>query len=183
MSKIITNVEKNSQILRCYNLVFRKVTIKENVGSILSNIYLIGYLISFGIFCYKRASYLKIEIEKLMQKEENIKENTKENNTDVLNNDNMPIYLDNIDKEKIEQKIKDKDEINIYNKKEIKIEKENEKNNGVEIIKINNTKIKNLKIETKEYSEYLNNFMGAEKNLKTKKKINKSIIINNSILN
>ena len=68
MSKIITNVEKNSQILRCYNLVFRKVTIKENVGNILSNIYLIGYLISFGIFCYKRASYLKIEIEKLMQK-------------------------------------------------------------------------------------------------------------------
>ena len=53
----------------------------------------------------------------------------------------MPIYLDKIDKEKIEQKIKDKDEINIYNKKEIKIEKENEKNNGVEIIKINNTKI------------------------------------------
>ena len=66
VAKSFYNVLKysNYKVLRCYNLVFRKVTIKKNVGSILSNIYFIGYLIAFGIFCYKKITYLKIEIEK-----------------------------------------------------------------------------------------------------------------------
>ena len=54
VSKLIGYVSTNAKVLKCYNLVFRKITIKENVGSILSNIYFIGYLIAFCIFFIKK---------------------------------------------------------------------------------------------------------------------------------
>ena len=172
----------NYKVLRCYNLVFRKVTIKENVGSILSNIYFIGYLIALYIFCYNKAEYLKKEIDKLLETEENINENI----TIKLNKDNISIDKDNIEKDKSEQKIKDKDEINIYDIKNLK--NENEKNNDVDIIKINKKKnernnrlkntIKKIDIGYKSYSKYFNYFMNGVKNEKSKKKI-KNKIINN----
>ena len=75
----------NYKVLRCYNLVFRKVTIKENVGSILSNIYFIGYLIAFGILCYTKATYLKNEIDKLL------KEGNSDKNKIEMNKENAYI--------------------------------------------------------------------------------------------
>ena len=91
----------NYKVLRCYNLVFRKVTIQENAGSILSNIYFIGYLISFGIFCYTKAAYLKNEIDKLIGGDANEK-----NNSNELNLENISIYHKNIvfDKNNLEEK-------------------------------------------------------------------------------
>ena len=142
LSKIISNIETNSQVLKCYNLVFRKVTIKENVGSILSNIYLIGFLISFAIFCYNKAEYLKTEIDELLQSQENINEN----NSIILN------------KEKNEQKVNDK-EIIIVNKK--KKEPINTKKNATN----------KLDIEYKEYSKYFNYYVKGEKYDKNKRKI------------
>jgi len=90
-------------VLYCYNLVFRKVTIKENLGSILSNIYFIGYLIAFGILCYTKANYLKNEISKLFGDEN---DNNKSNSD--INNNNITIFRknDNFNKEKLEQEEK-----------------------------------------------------------------------------
>ena len=147
----------NYKVLRCYNLVFRKITIKKNVGSILSNIYFIGYLISFCIFLYKKMSYLKKEIEKLLQEGNVIK-----NKIIRLNKDNIDIY----------NKQKYLEEENI--EKEIK-ERETEENNEVEIIKIkkkkkepNNTikdtkKINDVNIGYHDYKKYFENYMKGEK--------------------
>ena len=102
ISKSFFNVLKHSnyKVLRCYNLVFRKVTIKDNVGSILSNIYFIGYLIAFGIMCYNKGSYLKRLIRKLIKGDDNNGKNTIE-----LNKDDISIF------EKKEGKIDDKSNI------------------------------------------------------------------------
>ena len=83
----------------CYNLVFSKSTIKENIGSILSNVYFIGYLISFGIFCYTKASYLIKEINKLL-----IDENNDKISID-LNKDNISIFDKNKEKNENNEKI------------------------------------------------------------------------------
>ena len=76
----------NYKVLRCYNLVFRKVTIKENVGSILSNIYFIGYIIAFFIFCYNKGTYFLKGIEKLLKgdKGDNTIELNKEDNISIF---------------------------------------------------------------------------------------------------
>ena len=99
----------NYKVLRCYNLVFRKVTIKENAGSILSNLYFIGYLLAFCIFCYYKTSYLDNEIEKLLSKEEKeeidenqeieiIKINKKKyDNNDILKMNNKINYNEKIE--------------------------------------------------------------------------------------
>ena len=121
VSKSFHNVLHNSnyKVLRCYNLVFRKVTIKENVGSILSNIYFIGYLIAFGIFCYTKASYLKNEIDKLFKEE---------------NNDKITIEIY-------------KNNISIYRKNTIKEKGNNDDMKDIEIIKIVKNKKINNKIK------------------------------------
>ena len=121
----------NYKVLRCYNLVFRKVTIKENVGSILSNLYFIGYLIAFGIFCYKRTSYLDIEIEKLLKKNgENII---------YMNKDNVSIF----DKNKIYEDKKYNNEIVKEGEKEIEVIKINKKTENSNILKFSKFKNKN----------------------------------------
>ena len=156
ISKSFFNVLKysNYKVLRCYNLVFRKVTIKDNVGSILSNIYFIGYLIAFFIFCYKKGEYLKIEIEKL------------------LNNDNIEINKDNISifkKNVIFNEDKLNNEINFE-------EKVNEGNKEIEVIKnkklnINNNLLKSNKLKNKNIIKFKNNKIESNimKNINSKK--------------
>ena len=113
----------NYKVLFCYKLVFRKVTIIENVGSILSNIYFIGYLISIGLFFYyKKLLYLIIEIKKLTKltkKEKNIVKNN------YSFNKHETIYLD------IMKYIKNNDEL------------KNEEKNETNIIKIKKGRNKN----------------------------------------
>ena len=99
------------------------MTIKENVGSILSNIYFIGYLIGFGIFCYKKGEYLKIEIEKLLGNEDSIDKNSIE-----LNKDKISIF----------QKNSNNDKDNLQN--DIQATEKFQDNNGMNILKINKTK-------------------------------------------
>ena len=117
----------NYKVIKCYKLVFRKITIKKNVGSILSNIYLIGYLIAFAIFCNSKFTYLTSEIEKLLKIE-----SIDKNNTIEANNEDISVIQKNIiyDKE-----IKDKEKIDDLNK-----EVKNEENKEVEMIKIFNKK-------------------------------------------
>ena len=79
----------NYKVLRCYKLVFRKDTIKKNVGSILSNIYFIGYLIAFGIFCYKKIFYLKNEVKKLLKNSNKNDLNINKENIIVYNKNNI----------------------------------------------------------------------------------------------
>jgi len=109
----------NYKVLYCYNLVFRKVTIRENLGSILSNIYFIGYLIAIGILFYTKGAYLKKEISKLLTIE-----NADKNSSDI-NDKNVVIFKkdDIIEKDKIEQ------EKNINKKNDEKEKKNNEKIN------------------------------------------------------
>ena len=127
----------NYKVLYCYNLVFRKVTIKENVGSILSNIYFIGYLIAFGILCYTKANYLKKEIDKLLKDENNDNQNNSE-----INKDNISIFnKNNNDKER------NKDIINIKEEKKDEMNEEKTEKINVDNNKENkNSKIKNESI-------------------------------------
>ena len=123
----------NYKVLRCYNLVFRKVTIKKNAGSILSNIYFIGYLIAFGILCYTKAAYLKDEIDKLLKDENNEK-----NNMEINDKNNISIYnknnIYNTDNLNNEEKIKEK--MNENNNKDLKESKmDNNKSETFEIFK------------------------------------------------
>ena len=139
VSKSFYNVLKNSnyKVLRCYNLVFRKVTIKENVGSILSNIYFIGYLIAFAIFCYTKGKYLKDEIDKLLKEENNDKI------TIEIYKNNVSIYPKNTVKTK---RNNDDDMIDI---EIIKIVKNKKINNKIKE-KMNNKKSEEIINENKE---------------------------------
>ena len=166
----------NYKVLRCYNLVFRKVTIQENAGSILSNIYFIGYLISFGIFCYTKAAYLKNEIDKLIGGDANEK-----NNSNELNLENISIYHKNIvfDKNNLEEKGN--------NENNDTINEANQGNKDAEVIKVkkkkneSNSIIKNSKqnndIGKKDSVKHFNNFIKGEKN-KGKKNVNNKIYEN-----
>ena len=162
----------NYKVLKCYNLVFRKVTIKKNAGSILSNIYFIGYLIAFAIFCYTKGKYLKDEIEKLIGRNIDTK-----NNSSGINNDDISIYNKNMifDKENFEQK-RNNDTIN----------EEKKGNQDVEIIKIKKMKQesdntaknskKNINIVQQNYKKYFDNYVNGEKNPQKKTTKNKNKI-------
>ena len=135
----------NYKVLYCYNLVFRKVTIKENLGSILSNIYFIGYLIAFGILCYTKAVYLKKEIVKLF-----LDENDDKSNLD-LNDKNLIIFgkSDNYDKKTLKQEKIVSEKIDVEKKgKEDKEnnEKINEEKKGIEEVKMDNKKNEDINI-------------------------------------
>ena len=78
ITKTFYNVLKysNYKVLKCYKLVFQNTTIIKNIGSILSIIYFIGFLISFGLFFYyKNIFYLNKEIHKLTLENKNIDKN------------------------------------------------------------------------------------------------------------
>ena len=116
-------------MLKCYKLVFSKQTINENIGSIISNIYIIGYIISFGIFLYTKASYLIKEINKLL---------IDENNDNILNKEGVSIF------DKNEKGEKAKEKADGENNKEIN-EDNTERNNidtnkDVKVIRISNMK-------------------------------------------
>ena len=156
----------NYKVLYCYNLVFRKVTIKENLGSIISNIYFIGYLISFCILCYTKATYLKKEISKLFENENDVKSNLD------INNNNITIFRKNdiIDKQKLEQDEDNNEQIN--EKKDIE---KNGKINEENIENLQNENTIKINIEKKEVEETkINNNIKIENN---------NIIRNNKIKN
>ena len=123
----------------------------KNAGSILSNIYFIGYLISFLILCHTKADYLKNEIGKLLSDD---------------NDDSSEINNDDQVKENISED--NKEEVHVEN-----TEKDNKENKEVEEIKINkkkkesNNKIKNTKtkfeIGHKDYKDYLNSILNGDK--------------------
>ena len=77
----------NYKVLKCYKLVFRKVTFYINYGSILTIIYFTGYFIALIIFIYRKFFYLYTEIGKLFTKEK--KESNKEKD---IKKDNHIIY-------------------------------------------------------------------------------------------
>ena len=148
IAKSFYNILKysNYKVLKCYKLVFRAVTFTKNAGSILTYLYFIGYIAAFVIFSYRKFIYLKVEIEKLFkqekieEKEEN--EENKENeekeekeekdiNNDInkdINNDNPVIYIqkkennenNDIKKEDLKEKGKEKENNNIKKKEEKK---------------------------------------------------------------
>ena len=123
----------NYKVLKCYKLVFREVTIIKNVGSILSNIYFIGYLISFCLFLYyKKLSYLQNEIKKLIRENKNIDKNS------FGINKLETITIDKIKNDKRNDKL-----IQVEHK-----EKDNKINNIVKKKKRNNIKYKNKNIKS-----------------------------------
>ena len=168
VTKSFFNVLKysNYKVLYCYKLVFRKVTIKENAGSILSNIYFIGYLIALFIFYNTKASYLKDEIDKLL-KDENNDKNSLENNKD-----NIYIFQKNTiyKKEKIEQEIKVDEKINHENKDD-KNEENNKKNESIVISKNNQRK---NGVGNKDNTIIFSNIKKTEKNTTKKQRAIKS---------
>ena len=89
VAKSFYNVLKysNYKVLKCYKLVFRGVTFTKNVGSILTYLYFIGFIIAFIIFSYRKFLYLKEEIDKLFKQEKN--EENKEIYKDI--NKDIPV--------------------------------------------------------------------------------------------
>ena len=73
----------NYKVLWCYKLVFRKVTFTENVGSILTYSYFIGYILAFMVFIYRKLYYLKEEIGKLLNKEKQDENKDKDTVKDI----------------------------------------------------------------------------------------------------
>ena len=146
----------NYKVLKCYKLVFRKVTFIKNIGSILSLFYFLGYLIALIIFCVRKLSYLKHEVSKLFKKEKVDKEKEKadkekEKGID-LNKEGPIIY--NKNKETKKDDIKD-----IKNSKK----KEDKKN----IIK--NAKKRKSDVQIKDNDKYKDNSI-KEKDKKDKKR-------------
>ena len=79
----------NYKVLKCNKLVFKKNTFIENIGSILTIIYFLGFLSGLIIFFFKRFSYLKSEFQKLY--ENKIKE-VKNNDNQNMNKNNIAIF-------------------------------------------------------------------------------------------
>ena len=155
----------NYKVLKCYKLVFRKVTISENIGSILTNLFIIGYLIALGIFCYKKMSYLLDEIEKLFNnngKNNDINKDSfeKDDPSDlkknkILNTENITNVI----------KLKGNSKRKNINKEENKEDKENIED------KVNKTGIKKYDAFEKSKMRMSMNF-GKKKNNKIKAKNN-----------
>jgi len=138
IEKSFVNVLKysNYKVLYCYNLVFRKVTIKENLGSILSMAYFTGYLIGLGILFCTKASYLKKEIDKLIG-DRNVKKKLDINDNGVVIFKKNSIQIgqkvekgknikEKIDKKKNEKETKEKKDKGKKDK-ESKVKKDKEK--------------------------------------------------------
>ena len=94
IAKSFINVLKysNYKVLKCSKLVFSKKSFSENIGSILTILYLLGYLSSFILFCYKRMNDLNTEIQKVY--EDKISEEL--NNDNNINNNVVIFHKDNI---------------------------------------------------------------------------------------
>ena len=138
----------NYKVLKCYKLVFLKDTIINNIGSIISNIYFIGYLISFGLFFYNKKFFnLQTEIEQLTEKRKNsAKNNYNINKQDTISLDIMK-YVENSN-DLLENKKNKTNVIKINNKKTIEkkilIEYKDKNINPSEIIDLKN--ISSIKI-------------------------------------
>ena len=167
IEKSFVNVLKysNYKVLYCYNLVFRKVTIKENLGSILSMAYFTGYLIGLGILLCTKASYLKKEIDKLIG-DRNVKKKLDINNNGIVIFKKNSIQIgQKVEKGKnIKEKIDKK-----KNEKETKEKKDKGKKDKESKEK------KDKEKKDKESKEKINKEKKVVKKEKTKKKIKNSV--------
>ena len=167
IEKSFVNVLKysNYKVLYCYNLVFRKVTIKENLGSILSMAYFTGYLIGLGILFCTKASYLKKEIDKLIG-DRNVKKKLDINDNSVVIFKKNSIQIgQKVEKGKnIKEKIDKK-----KNEKETKEKKDKGKKDKESKEK------KDKEKKDKESKEKINKEKKVVKKEKTKKKIKNSV--------
>ena len=59
----------NYKVLKCYKLVFRKITLYENKGTALAIIYFLGFFLGLIIFCFRKFIYINEEVSKLFLKE------------------------------------------------------------------------------------------------------------------
>ena len=135
----------NYKVLRCYKLVFRGVTFTKNVGSILTYLYFIGFILTFVFFCYKKFAYLNEEFEKLFENYENSenmdKDKSKDKDIDKEKNNDKDINKDK-DIEKENNIEKDKDIENDKN-----IDKDKDMNNNKDMSKdIDNDIIKDFPV-------------------------------------
>ena len=120
----------NIKILKCYNLVFRKIIFKNNYGNIIILIIFIIYLTCFIFFIIKSITPLKNKIEIIINKpEEKI-----ENKNDNINNKNKienkinqnqiiknTIFSNPVKKKSFINNKKEENKIHIFQKKDSKI--------------------------------------------------------------
>ena len=87
----------NYKVLKCSELVFNKKSFYENYGSILTIIYLLGFIASFILYCFKRMNNLKLEIQKLMQNKLNdVNSDNQSINSNNNKNKDVIIYKNNV---------------------------------------------------------------------------------------
>ena len=126
----------NNKVLKCYKLVFRKITLYENKGSIISLIYFLGFFLGLIIFCFRNIIYIKKEVSKLFIKRKIDKRKKKDGkstikqrpaiyikNMVIKNNikNNISIYKKDFDRKKINLNSKNKkiSSQNLFNNKKI----------------------------------------------------------------
>jgi len=68
----------NYKVLKCYNLIFTKYLITNNIGSIIIIIFIVIYLVCFIIFIIKRINPLKVKLKLMV--ENKFKSNVLNNN-------------------------------------------------------------------------------------------------------
>ena len=154
----------NYKVLWCYKLVFRAVTFYKNAGSILTMIYFIGYLISFGFFCYKGIiTPLKIEIAKLFKKKHDIR-NIRSNNINISN-----LNINNNNKNKDPNQNKN-NKINLVSNAKLKETLDQNNKNNKNIISNTNTNLKSGDlIDSKADIPSANNKGNLKRSLKNKR--------------
>ena len=166
----------NYKVLWCYKLVFRGVTFTKNLGSILTMIYFIGYLISFGFFCYHGGlTPLKIDISKLFKKKRDIR-NLKINNPneDKIKVQNKEVKVNIVSNNKLKELIESAKNKNNeeQNKKKINIIK-NFKENEVIDLNTNNNNINKSNLKRSIKNQRNKNVKMNEINIKEAKERDK----------
>ena len=162
----------NYKVLWCYNLVFRAVTFYKNLGSIFTMIYFIGYLISFGFFCYQGLTPFKIEVSKLFRKKRDIR-NIKSTNPNIgIGNNNNPqnkeVKVNIISNRKLKELI-DLEESKKIKKEELN--KDKNKNKTIEIFKSNDLIDSNMGMNNNNNSNNNNiNKSSLKRTIKNQKK-------------
>ena len=163
----------NYKVFKCYKLVFRKRTLFENKGSILSLIYFLGFFFGLIIFFFRKFIYINEEINKLFIKgkhEEILEKNIIKKSPS--NFDNRSLNKKSTKKIFVLKKEYDK---NVMNNKLLK------NNNNKNDIK---SKLNNIKLEEnkdKKLSKSINVFFINKKGNRNKESKDKLFIKSNNI--
>ena len=177
------DVLKNSnyEVVKCYGLVLRLINFIVNIGSIITMVLFLFYLIFLIIYIFTGISKFKVEISKLLEKNEDEVNNKNIENNLHLNTKNLENQNKNNELNVIIRKNNKKSKTHLFNNKKLEkniIQKKNKNNKNL----LFNSKNK-LQSDNKNniIKNNKNNSFPPRKSLKRKEINNKINIIKNDI--